>query len=365
MEATTTLQNKSNWNQIYGLMGLNAAIVISWIAYHNYQPKVLELFHFTELSFFLVVAQSVILVFIPVFAGWVGDIMIKKNGNSLVVFTVGISVTAMVFMCVAFVVGSTNMVDLTKALPIMIVIWLISMNIFHSPANSMLELFAPAKKLPAAMAMMVLTTDLLYAFEPVVVNIVDSMGPVVTFASGGLLLIVTGYFFKQTTRDVNFSRASEESKASKSNFVPVLVVGIGFGLIYAIVKNHMPLWLLAKSDVTLPTYTQGLFVSMVLIIAAMAAWPLSFQVDKIGLKRSVTIGLLGASASLMLVYFIPMAYLALVCAMITGVFLSLASVAAFPFALQNLSVKSVTIGSGLFFGSFELAEGIMSILENS
>lgn len=365
METTATLQTKSNWNQIYGLMGLNAAIVISWIAYHNYQPKVLELFHFTHLSYFLVVAQAVILVFIPVFAGWVGDIMIKKNGNSLVVFTVGISVTAMVFMCVAFVVGSTNMINLTKALPVMIVVWLISMNIFHSPANSMLELFAPAKKLPAAMAMMVLTTDLLYAFEPVVVNIVDWMGPVVTFACGGLLLIVTGYFFKKTTQDFNFSRTTEESKGVESNFVAVLAVGLAFGLVYATVKNLMPLWLLAKSDVPLPMHTHGLFVSIVLITAALAAWPLSFQVDKIGLRRSVIIGLLGASVSLILVYFLPLAYPAFVCALVTGVFLSLASVSAFPFALQNLSVKSITIGSGLFFGSFELAEGIMGILERN
>src|SRR5690349_9460566 len=103
METTpVSVSVKSSWNQIYGLMALNAAIVISWIAYHNYQPKVLELFHFQELSFFLVVAQAVILVFIPIVAGWLGDYIIKKNGNYFVVTTVGISVTAMVFMCVAF-----------------------------------------------------------------------------------------------------------------------------------------------------------------------------------------------------------------------------------------------------------------------
>ena len=116
METSASIQKKSEWNQIYGLMALNAAIVISWIAYHNYQPKVLELFNFQELSFFLVVAQSVILVFIPVAAGIIGDAMIKKNGNSLVVFTVGVSVTGMEFMCVAFVVGTTNIINLTKAL---------------------------------------------------------------------------------------------------------------------------------------------------------------------------------------------------------------------------------------------------------
>jgi hypothetical protein len=363
MEQTASVESKSSWNQIYSLMALNAAIVISWIAYHNYQPKVLQLFNFTELSFFLVVAQAAILVFIPVVAGWFGDYMIKKNGNYFIVTTVGISVTAMVFMCVAFVVGSTNMVNLTAALPVMIVIWLISMNIFHSPANSMLDLFAPARRLPAAMAMMVLTTDLLYAFEPIVVNLVDWMGPVVTFAFGGVLLIITGYVFRKTTQNVNLTRASEEADAKESNFMAVVGTGLVFGLVYAVVKNYMGEWLISKSDIDLP-YTSGIFVSLVLITAAIAAWPLSFQVDKIGLSKAVAIGLIGATVSLGLVYFIPMEYPALVCALLAGIFLSLASVAAFPFALHNLSAKSITIGTGIFFGCFELAEGIISILEH-
>jgi hypothetical protein len=364
METTVRADAKSSWNQIYSLMALNAAIVISWIAYHNYQPKVLQLFNFQELSFFLVVAQAIILVFIPVVAGWFGDYMIKKNGNYFIVTTVGISVTAMVFMCVAFVVGSTNMINLTAALPVMIIIWLISMNIFHSPANSMLDLFAPARRLPAAMAMMVMTTDLLYAFEPVVVDLVDWMGPVITFAFGGVLLIVTGYMFRKTTQNVNFSRASEEADAKENNFMAVIGAGLVFGLVYAVVKNYMAEWLLAKSDINLPVHTSGVFVSIVLITAAIAAWPLSFQVDKIGLSKSVLIGLVGATLSLGLVYIIPMEYPALVCALLAGVFLSLASVAAFPFALHNLSAKSITIGTGIFFGCFELAEGIISILEH-
>ena len=363
MENTSIIESKSSWNQIYALMALNAAIVISWIAYHNYQPQVLKLFNYTQLSFFLIVAQGVILVFIPVFAGWLGDYMIKKNGNYFIVFTVGISVTAMVFMCVAFIVGSTQMVNLTAALPVMIVIWLISMNIFHSPANSMLDLFAPARKLPAAMAMMVLTTDLLYAFEPIVVDIVDWMGPVVTFAFGGLLLIITGYIFRKTTANVNFNRAVEETRANESNYLTVLAVGLVFGLVYAIVKNYMPDWLMGKSATALPVATERIFVSIVLLTAALAAWPLSFQVDKIGLKKSVIIGLIGTAASLMLVYFIPMEYPALVSALSAGVFLSLASVSSFPFVLENLSAKSITIGTGLFFGSFELAEGIISIIK--
>src|ERR1700741_4344697 len=85
--------SKINWAQIWSLAGLNAAVVISWIAYHNYQPKVVQGFGLKELSFFLIVAQAIILVIIPPIAGIIGDYMIKKNGKRFVVFTVGAGAT--------------------------------------------------------------------------------------------------------------------------------------------------------------------------------------------------------------------------------------------------------------------------------
>ena len=362
MNTGADLPRETNWKQVYSLLALNAAIVISWIAYHNYQPKVLALFHFQQLTFFLVVAQAVILVCIPGTAGMIGDYMIKTNGNRFVVFTVGISVTAMVFMSVAFTLGSATTINLTAALPVMIVIWLISMNVFHSPANSMLEIFAPAKELPAAMALMVLTTELLYAFEPLVVNFVDWIGPVSTFALGGVLLIVTGYFFRRTTKNVKLSREYEETKAESSNYLAVFVTGLLLGLASAIIKNSVPGWLLSKTGTASITSNGSLFVSFILAIAALAAWPISKLLDQYGLEKGLRFGLVGAFVCLLMIYFMPNVYFAIFFCVATGLCFSSASVAAFPFALKNLSVRNVTLGAGLFFGSVELSDGIMNIV---
>jgi MFS family permease len=353
----------ANWNQIYSLIALNAAIVISWIAYHNYQPKVLEIFHFQDLSLFLIIAQAVILVFIPPVAGIVGDKVISTGGNRFVVFTVGISVTAMVFMCVAFTVGATNMVDLTSALPFMIVVWLISMNIFHSPANSMLEMFASAKSLPSAMALMVLTTELLYSIEPLIVNFVDVIGPVLTFALGGVLLIVTGYIFRRTTRNLNLVRNSEEARRSESNYIPVLGAGLAIGLAAALIKNYLP----EKINLTFTgsdmSMTGSLVISLVLATAAVTAWPLSKLVDRIGTEKSLIYGLIGAFVCLGLVAVMSNAMMVIVMAFLAAPFFSLASVAAFPFALSKLSLKNVTLGTGVFFGCVEVADGVMNIID--
>lgn len=353
---------QTNWKQIYALLALNAAVVISWIAYHNYQPKVLELFHFQELSFFLVVSQALILVFIPSAAGWIGDSLIKRGGSSFIVFTIGVSVTAMVFMCVAFTVGTASTVDLTSALPFMIVVWLISMNIFHSPANSMLELFAPAKQLPAAMALMVMTTDLLYAFENQVVFFVDFIGPVYTFALGGVLLIITGYFFRKSTKQVDLRREYAEADQRESNFLNVLMAGVFLGMATAAIKNLLPQWLPSSSDSWISV---NWLISFVLIVAAFAAWPLSTYVNKMGARTALIYGITGTFAGLLATYFFSTSLVVAVslCILI-GLSYSLASVAAFPLALHNLSPRHVTLGAGIFFGSVEIAEGLLNIYEN-
>jgi hypothetical protein len=363
MEGNAQSQTSTaNWNQIYSLIALNAAIVISWIAYHNYQPKVLEIFHFQDLSLFLVVAQALILVFIPPIAGIVGDKVISSGGNRFVVFTVGISVTAMVFMCVAFTVGASNTIDLTSALPFMIVIWLISMNIFHSPANSMLEMFASAKSLPSAMALMVLTTELLYSIEPLIVAFVDFIGPVFTFALGGVLLIITGYIFRRTTRNLNLVRSSDAARRSDSNFIPVLAAGLALGLAAALIKNYIPDKInLSFANTGDEGMTSSLIISLVLATAAVAAWPLSKLVDKIGTEKGLIYGLIGTFACISIISFVSNAFILIVFGFIAAPFFSLASVAAFPFALSKLSLKSVTLGTGVFFGSTEMADGIMNI----
>jgi hypothetical protein len=356
----------ANWNQIYSLIALNAAIVISWIAYHNYQPKVLEIFKFQDLSFFLVVAQSLILVFIPPIAGIVGDRVIRAGGNRFVVFTVGISVTAMVFMCVAFTVGTASTINLTAALPFMIVIWLISMNIFHSPANSMLEMFAPAKSLPSAMALMVMTTELLCALEPLIVDFVDFIGPVSTFALGGALLVITGYFFRRTTRNLTLTRNYDDVQKSESNFFFVLLAGIALGFAVALIKNYLPrkIDVSALADgVTHLTFSGPVVVSMLLAIAAIVAWPMSKAVDKMGTWKALLYGLIGTFASLALIALFSNSLILIILAFITAPFFSLASVSAFPFALSKLSVRNVTLGTGIFFGSVELADGLMNIME--
>jgi hypothetical protein len=82
-----------------------------------------------------------------------------------------------------------------------------------------------------------------------------------------------------------------------------------------------------------------------------------------GTERSLVYGLLGTFVCLGAVVFASNAFLLMILAFVTAPFFSLASVSAFPFALGRLSVRNVTLGTGIFFGSVELADGVMNIME--
>ncbi|MFK7952276.1 MAG: hypothetical protein AB8B73_05475, partial [Ekhidna sp.] len=66
-------EGKILWKQLAALTALYASVIIGWIAYYNYQPKLLEKYEFTDLTLFLFIAQGIILVITPMIAGKLGD----------------------------------------------------------------------------------------------------------------------------------------------------------------------------------------------------------------------------------------------------------------------------------------------------
>ncbi|MCU0428832.1 MAG: MFS transporter [Cytophagaceae bacterium] len=357
---------ETNWSQIFSLAGLNAAVVISWIAYHNFQPQVLKGFGFQELSLFLVIAQAIILTIIPPIAGWLGDYMIRTNGKRFVVFTVGTGATAMIFMAVASMlkIGPSDAVK--TALPLMIVLWLVSMNIFHSPANSMLDHFAPSKDLPLVMAVITMITELIYALEPIVIDLVNWLGGTETFITGGVLLIVTGYFFLKSTKgmEIKAGQRDQENIDRNNNFLMIVLIGLTFGMITAFIMEIFPDLLKTKlPDYSTMAFGGNHFSSIILAIAAILAIPLSSLVNRLSVIKGLTIGLMMAAICIVGILLVQSQVLIIFLVFMLSVGFGMASVSAFPYTLQNLNPRNLTFGAGIFFGAVELASGVFAILK--
>ncbi len=354
------------WKEVYSLAALNAAVVISWIAYHEYQPILMEKIGITHLVDFLIISKALVLILIPPFAGLLSDYILQKNGKFLIVFTVGIGATAMVFMVVATLIGTHHIMDVRTILPFMIVLWLISMNLFVSPANSMIEAFAPPKKLPIVMGFLFLVTELLYALEPVVVGLVSFFGDTLTFIVGGILIAGSGYLFHRVSSDEVIQRKQElmENDRVQSqpfmSYVAILIVGLFLGVGKAFLVEFLPEHFAIKYP-TIGEY--GDYISFgILGICAVAGFLISKRIAESNLKKVIgtSFGILAAGVLLILISSNP--YLTVIAALIIGAGFTMINISGLPFAIQNLSVRHVTYGVGIYIGASEILTGLFEYM---
>ncbi len=358
-------KEKLKWPEVYSLAALNVAVVISWIAYHEYQPVLLQKFKFEGLANFLIIAKAIILVGIPPLAGWLADLILKENGKFFTIFTVGIGATAMIFMVVASIIGIGPLEEIRPFLPVMIVLWLVAMNLFISPANSMIEAFAPAQKLPIVMGFLFLTTELIYALEPLVVGLVHFFGDTLTFVVGGLLISSTGFLFHKISSDEVLSRKKElmnmtPKKVRGFNYLVIIIAGLQLGLAKAVLIEYFPENIASRFpeyDEAAQYITFGLLGMSAILAFAVSQFIARFQPINI-LISSFIVLFIGAIAMFISGNF----HLTLTSAVIVAASFSLLNITGLPFAISNLSARHITYGVGIFIGASELFSGILEYL---
>jgi len=352
------------WPEIISLAGLNAAVVISWIAYHEYQPVLMERFEFEGLLDFLIISKAIILVIIPPIAGLLADFLLKKNGKYFIIFTIGIGATAMVFMAVATVIGSSHLLDIKGVLPFMLVFWLIAMNLFISPANSMIDSFAPAQKLPIVVGFLFLITELIYSLEPMIVELVKNFGDTLTFIIGGILIAGTGYLFQRTASNEVILRKSEMIKEKVGttqiiSFVAVIAVGIMLGLGKAFLIEFFP-HIMENRFLDSP-YNPSLIASALLAFAALFAYWFSRYVNSLGTHKVIPVGFLILTVGVLILIFTTNYYFFITGGIVTAISFGVLNISGLPYTFQHISVRHITYGVGVFIGASEIFTGIFEI----
>jgi Na+/melibiose symporter-like transporter len=375
MEALTIPQEKNSiqWKQLWSLAALYGSIVIGWIAYQNYQPKLLEKFQFTDFSFPLMVFQGIILVVTPPFAGRLGDRYRFEKGHRIPIITAGISFAAMVFMAVAFTLF-TNPGEIFKwILPILIVFWLIAMSIFTSPALSTLELFTPVDKLPRAMAILTIVANLIYAIEPVIVDIIDYVGAPLTFFAGGTVVFISGYALKKNSLTLfklsdNKEKHSERPLAAitfdtqKSRFVYIFFLGLALGLPTTIMFNIFPDLFSAKLGDALRGMSGKVMLVNILVLSALISLPVSSLVNKIGLQRSFWGSFVLIMICVMLVFFAQSTVALLIICVAFAIMFTSISVSSLPLAMSLSNYYDKVFCVGIFFSGAAVPSGILEAI---
>lgn len=357
----TAIEKDIHWKQLWSLAALYASVIIGWIAYKNYQPKLLVQFNFTDFTFLLLVAQAVILAATPLIAGKVGDRFRIENGHRLPIISSGISFAAMVFMAVAFTLMGNPGGMFRWILPVLIIVWLISMSIFTSPALSMMELFTPIEKLPRAMALLTITGNFVYALEPVIVHLIDYLGAPVTFVLGGIAVLISGYALKKNSF-LLFKKSGEReiaytNRTGGSAYGFIFFLGLSVGLATTVIFHFFPIIFRASflSDVSY-------LVAGILMLSALISWPISSLVQKRGMERSFWISLFCVLAATTGFYCMASTAVQVILVVIFTLGFTALSVASLPLAIKSAAPHEKVFCVGIFFSGAAMPESIWTVL---
>lgn len=353
---------KPKWSLIWSLVALNTAIIISWIAYHNYQPVLLERFGFTELEPLLGYSKLLVMATVPPLAGYFADRLRSKGSKKLPLLTAGVGVTALIFMTVAATISPQALLPLQGVLPVMIVLWLISMNLFYAPALATLEEFVPAGQFAAVMGVYVLTSDMAFALEPAIILLVDFLGASLTFITGGVLIGVSGFMFQKFYSKNEETNAEHFDVSNKSSsFHMVLLAGAGLGFITAYLINVFPVILENKVDPTTIKFPIELSISIVLALTAICAFFISKKIGQFDKSRLFLISFFGSLLALFSFYLLP-GNSSILGILLLIPCLAILSVTGFPLAISNASAKDKMFSAGLFIAAMEIPDSLLEII---
>lgn len=370
MEKTASAENvridQIEWKQLWSLAALYGSIVIGWITYHNYQPKLLVQFNFTQYSFLLVIVQGIILIATPPVAGKFGDRFRFRQGHRLPIISSGISFAAMVFMAVAFTLMSSPGETLRWILPFLIVLWLVAMSIFTSPALSTLELFTPIDQLPRAMAILTIVANLVYSLEPVIVDLIDYLGAPITFIIGGLAVFVSGYALRKNSMNLFNSGSQQKTDfkldTQRSNYGYIFLLGTGLGISTTLLFNYFPSILETNLADILPWEGKWLLV-LVLFSTAVLSLPASSWISTLGVSNSFGWSLAINLLSIAIIFFTGSGIVTVLAIILFTLSFTVLSISSLPLAIERANYFEKVFCVGIFFSGVALPDGIVESLQ--
>lgn len=354
------------WKQLWSLAALYASVVIGWIAYQNYQPRLLVQFEFTDFTFLLMAAQCAIVVITPMIAGRMGDRFRHERGHRLPIISSGISFAAMVFMAVAFTLLGNPGEIFKWILPLLIVLWLVAMSIFTSPALSTMELFTPVDKLPYAMAVLTITGNLVYALEPVIVDIIDSLGAPLTFMAGGTAVFISGYALKKNSLGLfkvtgERERGASDAEILKSPYGFIFFMGLTVGTATTVLFYLFPDLLRERLGAMLGLEGSWIVVG-ILLLSALVSWPASGVVSRYGMERIFWVSFSTLALTTLAICLADSTVILLVLLFVFSLAYASLSVASLPLAISRSAFSEKVFCVGVFFSGVALPEGVWEAL---
>jgi MFS family permease len=360
------VNDKIVWNKLYPLLALEVAVIVSWIAYHEFQPQILQSFGLDSFTLPYLSLQAIVMLLAPVVAGYFADKIRHRDGKMLPFLLMGINTVSMVFMSVALMLVFEPNAFTRSVLPLFFVLWLISMNLFRSPSTSLLEIYVPQNQLPKVVAVYILVINIAYAIEPSIIDILSFFGEPLTFFAGGLLVFGSGFWVYTSGKNRDIPSVHQEikndTKDGKTNYPRLFTYAIGFGLASSFVFKVLPD--IFEQSIGQQGIASSLWVSGLVVLSAVIVLVLSkFSNEKV-LSKWFNYGAALLAVSSILTFFYSDILIAVVASLAISFAFALMSISALPLVFYALNKRSTILGVGLFYGIGEFFESLLEIFNS-
>jgi hypothetical protein len=349
------------WRQVWGLGALLAAIIVSFMAYGFYQPKILKDLGFVDLAGWLGIAQGLLGVAIEPLIGGISDLILRRVGSRLPMISVGVTLAGLIFVVVGLLLQGNLPVGMRWLVPVLMTVWVMAMIIFRGPAIALLRQLAPLEALPKANAVLTLILGIVGALGPLLSLLLQNIGASPAFLGGAIALVIGAFILYSSIPRHTLVFSYEETRKSTISTVLlglIFMVGLGAGLEINLLLGLFP-------DV-LSHQLSGIpaeFISSgILLVSALTAIPVGELTVKLGVIKSLLLGI-GALAAIMgltLLNHSPIFAVAIVLGFGVAVSLIFSS----PFAFVMLPAARAGLGAGLYFGAMGGATVLFSVLMN-
>ena len=349
------------WAKVVGLGLVQGAIALMWVIYNLYLVELLTQVGLPRtLATALLVVENLLAMVMEPLMGSLSDRFQQQLGTRFPLISLGAILAAGAFLALPIGVLGGWAAAGRWVLPLMLVLWALTMTIFRSPAMSLLGRYAFGTRLPQAASVLTLVGGVAGAMGPLASERILSWGPIAAFSLGSVVLLVAAFVLRVTAPEAPAAEATNAQRSSVNQGISIAALAMIFGAGVGVTLGFRSLMLLFTRVLNgqVPNGNPSLVLGTVFVALAVTAIPAGALAVKLGNRRAMVLGLTVLAFVCAAIAAVQNNGAAIALAILFGAAFSLVSNGTIPFALSLVPSPKAGLGTGMFFSGGAAASSL-------
>jgi MFS family permease len=355
------------WRPVLGLAAVQGSIILCWVIYRAYLPKLLTQLGFPEnFAVKILLIEAILAIALEPLMGGLSDRVKYWVGTRFPLISLGVILSSALFIAIpASVALGTPTGAMRWVLPSVAISWALAMTVFRSPVMALLIHYAAAPELPRAISVLILVGGTLGAISPFSGQFLLSLGSGITFAIGSIVLLVAVKVLRSLHPPEPPRSPAADARVPLTSLLLGLasIMGVSIGISWGF--RFLSATLSQSIVIPLPDANLKLVTLIFSLVVTIGSLPAGTFAARWGNSRVILIGVAMTVVFLLLTGFVPHATAILVAIIGLAATYSLVNNSTIPFIFEAVPPHRIGLGMGVYFGCFGAASSLFQPLFGS